>query len=106
MANVITEKQFEKIFNGKLGEHRERALTVFTQYGQLLSWDVVNVLLHAVDKDKIDDVLLELEKHWEEHLQCQHPEIRGTVQDGLLGVNKTKSMFLRVCQDVLELKSA
>ena len=106
MPTVVTETQFEGLFKEKLGEHYKRALTIFTQYGKLLSWDVANVLLHAVDKGKVEDVLAELEKHWEKHLQSQHPEIRGTVEDRLLGVNKTRTMFLQICQNVLQLQPA
>ena len=106
MPDVITEEQFEGLFRAKLGGHYGRALAIFTQYGKRLSWDVANVLLHAADKGKIEDVLSELEKHWKEHLQFQHPEIRGTVEDRLLGVNKTRIMFLQVCQNVLQLQSA
>ncbi|MEK7062192.1 MAG: hypothetical protein AAB940_00415 [Patescibacteria group bacterium] len=101
MPNFFTEKQFEEFFKLKLGEHYERALIVFTQYGKLLSWDVTNVLLHASDKGKVDDVLTELEEHWKEHLQFQHPEIRGTVESGLFGLNKTRTMFLQICQNIL-----
>ena len=106
MPNVVTETQFEGLFKAKLGEHHKRALTIFTEYGKLLSWDVANVMLHAVDKGKVEDVLVELEKHMEEHLQFQHPEIRGTVEDRLLGVNKTRTMFLQICQNVLQLQPA
>mgnify|MGYP001560837604 CR=1 FL=1 len=106
MFMPVTEMQFTAIFEGKLNVYYKRALTVFTQYGTLLSWDVANILLHAADKGKVDDTLVELEKHWEEHLQFQHPEIRGTVEDKLLGINKTRIMFLRVCKDVLKLQPA
>lgn len=104
MPNFLTEKQFERCFKVNLGEYYERALIIFAQYGELLSWDVANVLLHASDKGKVDDVLIELEKHWKEHLQFQHPEIRGAVESELFGLNKTRIMFLQICQNVLQLQ--
>jgi hypothetical protein len=100
----ITEEQFEELFKAKLGGHYERALKIFKHYGTLLSWDVTNILFHAADQGKVDTVLTELEKHWEEHIQFQHPEIRGTVNDAGTGVNKTQQMFLHLCQDILQLK--
>ena len=106
MLHIITNAQFEDLLKAGLGEHYERALAVFTNYGSILSWDVVNVLLHAIDKKKIEDVFTELEKHWEEHLQYQHPKIRGTVEDKMLGINKTQMIFIHVCKDILQLQPA
>ncbi|MBU3924415.1 MAG: hypothetical protein V1732_04985 [Patescibacteria group bacterium] len=106
MPKVVTKEQFEKLFRNKLGGHYEHALTIFIQYGKILSWDVANVLLHAADKDNVENVLAELEKHWEEHLQFQHPEIRGTVENRLFGVNETQTMFLQICKNVLQLQPA
>ncbi|MCX6813696.1 MAG: hypothetical protein NT078_00480 [Candidatus Azambacteria bacterium] len=69
-----------------------------------MSYDVTNVFLHAVDKGKVEEVLETLEKHYESHLQFQHPNIRGTVSDNLLGVNPTEIMFLRLCRHTLDLQ--
>ena len=103
MKDCVTEIQFEDLLKVKLGEHYERALMLFKQYEKRLSWDVTNVLCHAVDKGKVADVLVEFEKHWEKHLQFHHPELRGAVEDRLLGVNKTRTMFFHVCQNILQL---
>ena len=104
MVKIIEEEQFSILLKLKLGEQYERALNIFTNYGKNLSWDVVNVLLHAAAKEKIEEVLSELEKHWETHLQYQHPDIRGTVEDKPLGVNKTQAMFLQICENILQLQ--
>ena len=97
MFNIVTEKKFSQIFSEKIGEEYERAFSVFQNYGKNLSYDVANVLLHAIGQKKVNEVLQELEKHYKEHLYSQLPEIRGTVEDRLLGVNKTvvnKDVFL------------
>lgn len=102
MPHTISEEQFKQYLENKLGNHYQRALTVFKNYGDKLSWDIVNVLLHAADKQKTSEVLSILEKHWETHLQFQHPEIRGTVSG--LGGNPTQAMFIFICQDILKLQ--
>ena len=102
MENEITEKQFKELFQPKLGEHYERAIATFKNYGRLLSYDVTNVLLHALDKDKVEEVLDTLEKHYRDHLRRQHPELRGRVEDRLLGINKTVTMFSELFRNVLD----
>ena len=102
---VVTKKNFKDLLNDKLKQQYERAQTLLEQYGETLSWDVANVLLHASDKGKIEEVLSELEKYWKKHLQSQGPEIRGTVPYKS-GANKTKTMFLGICQDILQLPTA
>ena len=104
MPDIITKERFEQLFKGKLGEYYDRALLIFEQYGKVLSWDVANVLLHAIDKGKIGDVLLELERHWEENLRFQHPDIRGKVKDQLLNINKTEMMFKRIFSIILQIQ--
>ena len=69
-----------------------------------MEYDVTNVVLHAVDQGKVEEVLGILEEHCQSHLRFQHPDIRGTVSDGLLGVNPTQAMFLRICQQILKLQ--
>ena len=100
----IGEEQFRDILQPKLGASWDRALTVFRNCGPNLGYDVTNVLLHATDQGKVDEVLGILEGHYQSHLQYQHPEIRGTVVDRLLGVNPTHEMFLRICQYTLGLQ--
>ena len=100
----VYEPLFQKMFQSKLGDSWDRALTIFRNYGENLSWDVSNVLLHASDQGKMDEVLGILEEHYNSHLQNQHPEIRGLVSDNLLGVNPTEDMFLRLCQNTLGLQ--
>jgi hypothetical protein len=100
----ISEQQFRDILQSKLGASWDRALSVFHNCGPNLAYDVTNVLLHATDQGKVDEVLGILEEHYQSHLQFQHPEIRGTVSDRLLGVNPTQAMFLRICQQKLGLQ--
>jgi len=100
----IDEKQFSDILQSNLGASWNRALAVFRNCGQNLGYDVTNVLLHAADQGKVDEVLGILEEHYNNHLQYQHPEIRGTVSDRLLGVNPTQAMFLSICQQTLGLQ--
>lgn len=99
----VTKEKFEQGLKSRLGDFYPRAEKVFDNFGQKLSYDVTNVLLHAADQNKVEEVLALLEKHFEEHLQLQHPEIRGTVA-GDLGVNKTEVMFLDICERVLGLQ--
>jgi len=99
----VSEKVFAKLFTSALEpEDFARALILHRNYGPALSWDVTNVLLHAVDRGAVQRVLEELEQHWERHLQFQHPEIRGRVCAADTG-NATENMFLCVCTDVLDL---
>ncbi len=102
-AQLVSKEQFREALESKLGEFYPRAERVFDNFGPKLSFDVANVLLHAADQNKVEEVLALLEKHFEEHLYFQHPEIRGTVA-GDFGVNKTKVMFLDICERVLELQ--
>lgn len=106
MPQAVTEAQFQGLLQSRLADLYPRALKVFLDYGYLLSFDVTNVLLHASNQrsEKVGQVLQILEEHYEKHLQFQHPEIRGTVEDRLLGVNKTQTLFLRICTDVLGLQ--
>jgi len=100
----VSEQQFRDILQPKLGASWDRALTAFRNCGENLGYDVTNVLLHAADQGKVDEVLGTLEEHYQSHLSFQHPEIRGTVSDRLLGVNPTQAMFLRICQQTLGLQ--
>lgn len=106
MSRPVTEVQFQDLLQSGLADFYPRALVIFRKCGSLLSFDVTNVLCHARDQgpEKVEQVLQMLERHWEEHLHFQHPEIRGTVEDRLLGVNKTQTLFLRICKDVLRLQ--
>lgn len=98
MNIVVNQEQFDQILRAKLGTSWDRALALFCNYGPNLGYDVTNVLLHASDQGRLEEVLGILEEHYQSHLQYQHPEIRGTVRDRLLGVNPTRAMFLRICQ--------
>ena len=102
---AVTKDNFRELLQGKLGSFYQRAEKIFDNFGPKLAYDVTNVLLHAADqgKEKTEEVLGLLEKHFEEHLKYQHPEIRGTVH-GSLGVNETQVMFTNICEKVLGLQ--
>lgn len=106
MSQPVTEAQFQDLLQSGIADLYPRALAIFRNYGPLLSFDVTNVLLHASDQgsEKVERILQMLEEHYAKHLQSQHPEIRGTVEDRLLGVNKTQTLFLGICSDVLSLQ--
>ncbi len=99
---IVTEAKFKEAFQDKLVGHFGRALDVFRNYGEAMSVDVTTVLLHAIDKEKVEEVIKELETHWEKVLQFQHPEIRGRVND-VFGINQTQATFLHICRDTLGL---
>lgn len=100
----IDEQQFCDLLQVELGGFWDRAINIFRNYGPNLAYDVTNILLHAVDQDRVDEVLGILEEHYQSHLQFQHPKIRGTVGNRLLGINPTRVMFLHICQSILRLQ--
>lgn len=102
ISNIVSEEQFREIMGTRLGQHLDRAVTTLEHFGPTLSFDVTNVMLHSIEQGKEDEVLTILEAHWREHLQYQHPAIRGCLEDGL-GVSLTKQIFLRICQGTLAL---
>ena len=73
---------------------------------QRLQFDIANVVLCAMEQgqEKVVNVLDLLEAHYSEHLNYQHPDIRGCVYDRLLGVNKTHVLFIKICTEVLGLQ--
>ncbi|MFC1710064.1 hypothetical protein ACFL0F_00180 [Patescibacteria group bacterium] len=104
---IFSEETFKEILEPMLGDTYERALKLFRDCGPNLSFDITNVLHIASSQgeEKLDEVLERLEKHYNEHLAYQHPEIRGCVRDNLLGgINPTHAEFLRICSNVLGLE--
>lgn len=101
----VRKEKFKQGLKSKLGGFYPRAEKVFDNFGPKSSYDVTNVLLHAADQNKVEEVLALLEKHFEEHLQFQHPDLRSTVA-GDFGTNKTEVMFLDICERVLGLQSS
>ena len=97
---VVKEEDFSALLKEKLEDSYNRSLKVLKDYGESVSWDIANVLLGAVDKQKVGEVLDILEKHFEEiDLGRQHPEARGTYKS-----KATEAMFMRICNEVLGLK--
>jgi hypothetical protein len=99
----VTEQDFAKLLKDRLDDSWERGLALFQACGPNLTFDVTNVLLHAVDKNKVNEVLTQLEEHEKTHLRFQHPEIRGHVNN-VFGSNPTTALFLSICKDTLGLK--
>lgn len=95
ISGIVTMEAFKNRLQEKLGEFYPRAVVIFSQYGEKLSPDVANVLLHASDKGSVEEVLEELEKHWDEDLSFQNPDIRGTALDRF-GANRTMAMFVGI----------
>ena len=98
----MTLEEFKAAVDMMPAEHKTRVRALGENYGEALCYDLVNVLLHARDQDKMEEVLGILEAHYEKHLQFQHPDIRGQVSN--VGGNPTKRMFLSICQDILGLE--
>jgi hypothetical protein len=98
---AVSETRFRELLAAGLGQYIDRAVVVLNNYGARLSFDVANVMLYAAEKGKVEEVLGIMEKHWEEHLNFQHPDIRGLVVD--MGVNLTQQMFLKICKETLGL---
>jgi len=101
--HIVTEDDFQNYLQDKLESFFTRALIIFKEYGDNLSWDVTNVLVHAAEKNKVKEVLEILEQHFKKHLMFQHPNARGTIADSF-GINPTQDMFLNICKNVLKLQ--
>ena len=100
ILHVIKEDEFEDLLKKKLGDSYDRALKVLQDYGASVSWDIANVLLQAVKKQKANEVLDILENHFEEiGLGSQHPDARGVYKSKI-----TEAMFMKICNEILELK--
>jgi hypothetical protein len=95
----------KKILKEKLGSLYERAEIIFNNYGEKLSFDVANVLMHAADQgeEAIKEVLDLLENHFNKNLAYQHPDVRGMIYNSV-GINETQTMFLDICEKTLGLE--
>ena len=80
-TNMVGEERFGKLLRPRLtAGHWQRARRLYGDYGCFLSHLLTNLLLWAVDRDKVEPVLDELESYWQENdvgLQGQEPELRG-----------------------------
>lgn len=99
----VTAERFSEELQPKLDHEYNRAFDLFIKCGRNLSFDVTNVLLHAADQGKVDEVLDIIEEQYETNLQFQHPNIRGHVENWA-GVNLAKETFRKICKEVLRLK--
>lgn len=103
-VQTVSEERFEEVLKDRLGDDWPRALTLFRHYGGQLSMKVTGALLYASEQEKVKDVLGILERHYEEYLQYQHPEIRGTIS--IAGANPTTDVLDRICRETLGLAKA
>ena len=104
--DVWRQLAFEELEKQELADRQPRVQTLLDNCPKL-TFDICNLVLHASMQggDKLDEVLNLLEDHYNKHLSHQHPEVRGTVSDTLLGgVNKTHLELIRICEDVLHLE--
>lgn len=99
---IVTSDEFSEVLQEGLGSDYDRAWEVAHKCGRFVTFDIMNALLHAIDKGKVTETLDAIEVHSKEHLAFQHPDIRGTVADAA-GHNPTKEMFRRIYEDVLGL---
>jgi len=80
-SKLIDEKRFEEIFSQKLDQQTyQRALTIYQNYGFLLSFCVTNVIAWAIKQDKTEQILTELENYWKDNpvdLKSQELKDRG-----------------------------
>ncbi len=104
--SVINEDGFHKVFKHLLGDMFDRAFVVFRNYGPHLSVKFSSLLMSAVEQGEVvvAEVLGILEDHYKTHLSYQRPDVRGTVEDTLLGVNQTTELFERIYKETLGLQ--
>jgi hypothetical protein len=98
---MLDQERLKVLLKTKLGENFDRAAEIMNNYGERLFGDVANALLHAVDKEKVPEVLGILEEHWNTELQYQHPHVRGMKE--MWNGTPTEIMFLKLCQETLGL---
>lgn len=96
---------FEKMLSEKAPEApwRDRAIEVFGDYGVVYSSELLNVFLHAIDQDKVEEVLKILKEHFEEHLKHQHPDARGHLLSSM-GRDPSAEMFIGLYENTLGLQ--
>ena len=99
----LTVEVFQELLGKKLTEEQmTQAIQLFEGGGnQPLTLAITNALMQVADKDKVDEVLQIIQKHFSDHLVYQHPEIRGQIVK--FGGNPTDVLFLHIYEDVLEL---
>ncbi len=99
VGNAITESVFEEVLKERIPAHWERALELFTDYGPLYSFDITNVLMHAADQGKEEEILRALEEHWKEDISFEAPDLRD------VGVRlSTMQLFHELCTSTLGLQ--
>ena len=98
----ISEAVFAELAKERLGNDWDKALQTFRNYGPHLSFDVANVMLKAAEGGMAREILSILDRHYDEHLQFQHPQIRGMVT--VAGRNPSKDLIVRISTEQLGLE--
>jgi hypothetical protein len=76
----ISKAAIRDAFGKKLTESQAvRAMKLLEACGGQVTGDVINVVFHAADQGpaKVGEILDQIQRHFEEVLQFEHPEIRG-----------------------------
>jgi len=79
--DVISEEEFRKKLQEPLGDCWDRSLKVFLNYGPYQSSTIFCFLAWAIRRElqgwtgTLDRVLKKLEKHWEEYLMPNPPDL-------------------------------
>ena len=85
----------------KLDSAAWKRLKTLKDSATAFDWDFANVMLHAVDQGKVDEVLSYLEDYFnDETLAYQHPDIRGLFK----AEAATRRAFDHVCTVILGLQ--
>ena len=91
---IINKKIFSEIAEKKLTEEQyKRALKMLEVYGPFLSWDITNVVLKSIEKNKTEEILSVLENH--------HKYKRGFFGNTTETNNDTRKMLIRIMEKIL-----
>ena len=73
---------FQALFKEKAGDRWLEVEKLFNEYGPTLSIWFCTALMYAYEDGKLDWCILLLQKHLEDDLSFQHPDIRGRIVFG------------------------
>jgi hypothetical protein len=87
-----------------LGKDWERAVDIFQNYGPEFSFGVATVLIYAVGRKKIEEVMNILEEHYRKRPRIRNPRMRGADKRTLDPVD-TEKKILYIYKEVLGISS-
>lgn len=88
----VTETLFQELFRAELGEHYDRALAIFHNYGPNLQGALMAVFVHLSERQRVPETLAVLEMHYEAWLKEQSVSARGLLPNET-GINPTEVLF-------------